>query len=44
MEILLDGKSLGRKKRKRDSEIVIAVYITRGVLRARDDGMVTYPF
>lgn len=43
MKILLDGKSLEKKGNKRN-EIVIAVYITRGVLRARDDGMVTYPF
>lgn len=42
MKILLNGKSL--EKRKREGEIVIAVYITRGVLRARDDEMVTYPF
>jgi len=32
------------KTLKKGSETVIAVYIIYGVLRARDDEMVTYPF
>jgi len=42
MKILWLVKAL--KKKKEDGEIVIAVYIICGVLRARDDRMVTYPF